>query len=92
MWYYILGAMVFGKINGLFCIVDDTTSIIKNGYRFYNWWYYTPTQKMITNGPDVYILELQNRGTQTWDESSDDEGISSPEIILFEQPYKRFTS
>jgi hypothetical protein len=46
MWYYVLGALLLGKINGFIGIVDETASLVKNGYRLYQWWY-TPR---ITNG------------------------------------------
>jgi hypothetical protein len=102
MWYYLLAGVIFGRLNGIFGIVDETVSLVKNSYGFYCWWY-TPSQTKLIKGtsPPPFILELQNSGTQTTfdgdkldlrarsDDDSEDTDASSPEIILFERSYNR---
>ena len=89
MWYYVIGALIFSKLNGIVSIVDETASLVKNGYSLYQW-YTCPKIPQIAN--EVCILELQNSSTQTRedDECDTDDDVSSPEIILFQHPYRSY--
>jgi hypothetical protein len=93
MLYYILGVLVFQKLNGIFGIVEESMSLLKNGYNFYQWYYPEIfSDKKLLHSRELCILEIQNTGTQTngpdsESDSGSDSCTSSPEIILFEQPY-----
>ena len=100
MWYYFLSAIVLGKLNGFFGIIDETAALVKNGYGLYQWWYTPSKTLMIEDKRPIHILELQNSGTQTqlnesgeldYDFEDSEDDISSPEVLLFEQPYRRFS-